>query len=233
MSGLDYNKSFLQQSILIVEDDPVILGFMEEMLDIYFKKVYTAKDGFEALKVFNDNNLDLILCDIKMPNLNGIETIKRIRKDNYNIPVIILSGFYDNEILLEVLNLNILGYTIKPILSDDIKEILKKLYLYQNNNIEVDIKKIDENIFFDKKNCQLFIDKEIISLTKKEVQFVELLLNKRGSVVSYDIIEQTIWFENNEIMSSSSLRTLVKNVRKKLSKNDLIENISKVGYKIV
>lgn len=233
MSGLDYNKSFLQQSILIVEDDPVILGFMEEMFDIYFKKVYTAKDGFEALKVFNDNNLDLILCDIKMPNLNGIETIKRIRKDNYNIPVIVLSGFYDNEILLEVLNLNILGYTIKPVLSDDIKQILKKLYLYQNNNIEVDIKKIDENIFFDKKNCQLFIDKEIISLTKKEMQFVELLLNKRGSVVSYDLIEQTIWFENNEIMSSSSLRTLVKNVRKKLSKNDLIENISKVGYKIV
>jgi len=233
MSSLDYNKSFLQQNILIVEDDPVVLGFMEEMFDIYFKKVYTAKDGFEALKIFNDNNLDLILCDIKMPNLNGIETIKRIRKDNYNIPVIILSGFYDNEILLEVLNLNILGYSIKPVLGDDIKQILEKLYLYQNNNIEVDIKKIDENIFFDKKNCQLFINKEVINLTKKEMQFIELLLNTRGSVVSYDTIEQTIWFDNNEIMSSSSLRTLVKNVRKKLSKNDLIENISKVGYKMV
>lgn len=234
MNDIKSYESFQNQNILIVEDDPDILELMNEIFEEYFSQVFLATNGLEALAIFKNEVIDVIVCDIKMPKMDGIETVKRIREINYSIPIIFLSALTDNDLLLKASNLNIQGYVLKPVSIDEILKILEKLKKYQyKSEIVIDFVKLDEDILLDCNNYQLLMNKQIVLLTPKEFNFLKLLLEKRGTVVPYHLIEQVIWYENNEVMSSTSLRTLVKNIRKKLVKENIVQNISKVGYKIV
>lgn len=234
MKSRDLTDTLYDQSILIVEDDPLSLEVMKEILEDYFQDIYTAGDGLEALEVFEKNSIDVILCDINMPRMDGLETIKNIRKSNYTVPIIIISALSDRDLLLKASNLNIQGYVLKPVAFDQMMEILNKVVLHQNQGKEsIELIQLDDLILLDTINYKILANNNAVTLTKKEMQFLELLLEKKGSVVPYELIEQVIWYDNGEAMSSSSLRTLVKNVRKKLVKEDIIHNISKVGYKIL
>lgn len=227
------NNSFKNQKILLVEDDLLALEVMKEFFENYFLNVYTAKDGLQAIETFNKNDIDVVICDIKIPYINGLDVIKKIREENYIVPIIITSAFSDKDMLLKASNLNIQGYIMKPIELNDIKDILNRIFLHQNEgNDKEDMIKLNDEFYLDRINHQLINNDEKIQLRKKESQLLELLLDKRGSVVTYEIIEQIIWYDNDEVMSSATLRTIVKNLRKKLQNNNMIQNISKIGYKI-
>ena len=113
---------------------------------------------------------------------------------------------------------------------DDVQNIKNKIFHHQNyefmnKNIEINF-----STSLNLQNNQIIIEGKIIKLTIKETEFLKLLIKKKGSIVSYEIIDKVVWGEEN-IMSSTSLRTLVKNIRKKLS-CEIIENIPKMGYRI-
>lgn len=222
--------NFSKQNILIIEDDIETLEIMVELFESTFSNVYTSTNGYEAIEIFEKNLIDVILCDINIPKLNGLDTISKIRELDYSIPIIIISACSDTQTLLKASNCNIQGYILKPIMFDDVQNIKNKIFHHQNyefmnKNIEINF-----STSLNLQNNQIIIEGKIIKLTIKETEFLKLLIKKKGSIVSYEIIDQVVWGEEN-VMSSTSLRTLVKNIRKKLS-CEIIENIPKMGYRI-
>ena len=222
--------NFSKQNILIIEDDIETLEIMVELFESTFSNVYTSTNGYEAIEIFEKNLIDVILCDINIPKLNGLDTISKIRELDYSIPIIIISACSDTQTLLKASNCNIQGYILKPIMFDDVQNIKNKIFHHQNyefmnKNIEINF-----STSLNLQNNQIIIEGKIIKLTIKETEFLKLLIKKKGSIVSYEIIGKVVWGEEN-IMSSTSLRTLVKNIRKKLS-CEIIENIPKMGYRI-
>lgn len=224
--------NFLKQNILIIEDDLETLEIMIEIFESIFSNVYSAVNGYEAINFFQNYRIDVILCDINIPKLNGLAVIDKIREMNYSVPIIIISAYSDKETLLKALNSSIQGYIIKPITTDKVKNILEKIYYHQNHEFINNKIKLNDSISLELLNSQIIINNEIIKLTNKEKIFLKLLFDKKGSVVTYESIEQIVWDDEDRIMTGMSLRTLVKNIRKKLSYN-LLRNVPKVGYRLM
>lgn len=120
------NGNFLKTiTILIVEDQKNDLQILLLTLKKYFKNIIVANNGLEALKIYKENKeIDIIISDIEMPKMNGIELLKSIRYSDLYIPFIIVSGKIDSEVLMEAINQNVSSYILKPI---DIKTLLEKI----------------------------------------------------------------------------------------------------------
>lgn len=214
--------------VLVVEDDEVARENSIEFLEEYFFHIYSAKDAFEAHKIYKQIKPEIIITDIQMPRLNGLEFIREIRKKDKKVQVIVLSAFCDKEYLFKAIELSLVKYLVKPI---DDKEFEKALELCIEfiKNDSSNIINLGEAYIFDMYNKTLVLNGEIIKLRTKELALLELLLKHKNRYVSYEEIEQSIWYDS--VMTKDALKTLVKNLKVKLPKNS-IENLSGTGYKI-
>ncbi len=118
--------------VLIVEDEQKLANLIRSSIKDLFFKVITAKDGIEGLKKFNSFKPDIIISDILMPNLNGLEMCKAI-KEQTNIPIVILSAHSQKEMLLQAIDIGISKYFIKPFDIESFIEYLKELSSKINN----------------------------------------------------------------------------------------------------
>ncbi|SHO80835.1 Signal transduction histidine kinase [hydrothermal vent metagenome] len=112
-------------TILIVEDND---GIREELvfnIGYWFKNVIEARDGVDGLEKFKENKIDIILSDIKMPNMSGLEMVEKIREVDIEVPIIFQTAFSDNDFLLKAINMSVQGYVIKPINIDKLEEVLE------------------------------------------------------------------------------------------------------------
>lgn len=219
-------------SILYVEDDYETREEMTKILLEVSNNITVAKSGVEALEFYYNNKPQIIISDIAMPNLNGIEFIKRVREDNLQVPIILLTAHADVDYLLPAANLNIQSYIVKPINIRKLKEVLFNAVeiLNMSSNIYV---KITHSLKYDKTNSEILsLDNKKIKLNRKEKNLIDLLLANQNRVVTYSEIEQHVWMQYDEVMTSMALRTVVKNLRKKIS-TDFIKNISGQGYKLI
>ncbi|KAB7885065.1 response regulator [Poseidonibacter ostreae] len=132
--------------ILYVEDDAVIRTELSQLLSNFFEKVYTAEDGKEGLEIYlhNQDNIDIILSDINMPKLSGIDMVKAIRGVDPKVLIIFATAHSDNEFLAEAIKLKIHEYIIKPIdirqllsLMNDIAAVLYQDFLIEQKNKEL------------------------------------------------------------------------------------------------
>ena len=180
--------NFSKQTILIIEDDLETLEIMIEIFESEFAIVYSAINGCNAIEIFKNNKVDVILCDINIPKLNGLDTITTIRKINYSIPIIIISAYSDSETLLKASNSNIQGYFTKPLTSDKVENILDRVHHHQNNEIVIKNIQLSPSTILDLQNSKVSIDDEIREFTSKEMELIKLLIHKKGSIVSYKTI---------------------------------------------
>lgn len=195
-------------------------------LAYYLKEVLEARDGEEALDIYYEQRPDIILTDLRMPRKDGLDMVKEIRKNDKKTPILMITAHTDKEYLLSAIELKIEKYLIKPIA---LNELLSGLRLCVG---EIES---GRSLFLECKNCKFdFKNRRILheggketELTHKESDFLELLLRKKGMIVSYEEIELNVWKE--EFMSIAALRTLVKSLRKKLP-NSSIKNHSQTGY---
>lgn len=103
-------------SVLYVEDDIEILTETTKILEKIFKQVETARDGSEGLMMFSQDRFDLVITDIEMPELNGLEMSKKIKEIDPQIPIIVISAYSNSSYLIEAINISINYYVLKPIL---------------------------------------------------------------------------------------------------------------------
>ena len=132
---------------LYVEDDKHIRTELSALLSNFFGKVYTAADGAEGLKIFleNSDDIDVIISDINMPKLTGIEMLKKIRKIDSSLPVVFATAYSDNEFLSDAIKLKVHDYIIKPIdirnllaVMNDLANILYQDFLIEQQNAELE-----------------------------------------------------------------------------------------------
>lgn len=214
--------------LLYVEDEESIRKYAMSYFNRLFNKTYEAKNIQEAFKIYKTEKPQIVITDIKLEDNTGIELLKKIRAIDKNCQLVVLSAFLDTRYLLDAIELNLVKYLSKPINHASLYPVL--LQCLSNLN-EFKIKKIkfSNTCYYDLTNKTLINNKEIVKLTKNELDFLELLCTNQSRIVSYQEIENIIWYDSG--MSENALRVLVKKLRKKLPLNTL-ENIAKIGYKI-
>ena len=117
-------------TILYAEDDLVIQKQTAGILEGIVKKVHLANCGKKALEIYNKNKIDIIITDITMPNMSGIEFSKHVRKDNSEIPIIVISAHNDSDILIEAIELGISRFLLKPL---NISELVQVVTEFSEN----------------------------------------------------------------------------------------------------
>lgn len=122
MSNID-KKLLKRLNVLYVEDDSSVRNELVSLLSNFFKNVFSAEDGKKGLEIYNEKkeSIDVIIADINMPNLSGIDMVKKIRETNKDISVIFATAYSDNDFLNEAIKLKVFEYIIKPI---DIRKLM-------------------------------------------------------------------------------------------------------------
>jgi len=215
-------------SILYVEDEPLIRKNAVEYLSRYCHKVYEAGDGLEGLEMYNTHKPDLIISDIKMPKLGGLDFSQKIRATDKQTPIIIATAHTETEYLLKAVELQLIKYIVKPITSDKLNEALSMACQVLEIGNQHSIR-LNPNTLYDVLNKTLVINSLIIKLTHNEQLLFHLLATNHQRAITYKEIENLIWAY--EGMSMDALRSLMRGLRKKLQ-GDFIENISGVGYRL-
>lgn len=230
LSSKELSKLLKELTILYVEDDKDTRDNIYDTLKIFCNNIATASNGQEALELFNKNNIQIVITDIEMPIKDGISLVTDIRKNDIKTPIIMLTAHTSNEYLLPCVNLNIQAYIQKPINYTKLKESFYKVITYLNLTSKIYIH-INNEISYDKINGTIINKAYEIKLNKKEKELMDILTENKNKLITYNQIEKSVWENNNDSMSSSALRTLIKNLRKKIG-NEYIENISGLGYKL-
>lgn len=211
--------------ILIVEDEKRLAQLLKEAISDYFFSVVIAKDGNEGFKKFKIFKPDIIITDIMMPLCDGLDMTIKIKELDSVIPIIILSAHSDKEKLLKAIDVGISKYFIKPFDPEDLIEYINKIAPNLHKQKQVQLK---DNFIFDNNSTSLYKDNRLIPLTKREKEFLYLLIKNKNTIVSNQYIKEMLW---NEEVNDERLRTFIKRLRLKTSKS-IVENISAQGYLI-
>ncbi|ABS43223.1 DNA-binding response regulator [Campylobacter jejuni subsp. doylei 269.97] len=213
--------------ILVVEDAIKTRESLINVLSERFSKVIGAQNGDEGLKKFKKFKPDLVITDIAMPIMDGLDMAREIKEISDDVPIVVLSTYSEKERLLRSIDIGIDKYLIKPV---DIEELFKVLDCLVGEKIEANmLVKISEEYQFNKTKRTLIHNGQEIVLTKKELAFISLLLKQPGVLVLHEDIKKNVWI--GEHVSDTAVRTFIKRVRDKVGE-DFIKNVPSLGYKI-
>lgn len=218
-------------SILYAEDDEQVRKNYVLYLENYFEEIYQAKDGKEALSIYKDKKPDVLLLDITMPEVNGLDVAKTVRNTDQETPIIVLSAHSNKEFLFDAIKLSLVDYLIKPINRNEFKSVMVKTLdnLSSNEGPSEDDKVfVSRTCYWDKSKRLFFYRNKIVDLTKNERILFELLLNHKNEIVEPSQISGYVW-DNESKINDASIRNLVKRLRKKLPV-DIIQSIYGSGY---
>ncbi|PLY07676.1 MAG: DNA-binding response regulator [Arcobacter sp.] len=208
--------------ILCVEDEDGIRKVIVDTLKYYFDDVYEARDGNEAYEIYKDYNPKIILSDIQMKNCDGIEFVKKVRKNDFHTTIIMLTAHSNEEYLIDLINLNINYFILKPL---NLKKLNDALLKYLEKKLEPIL--LCEGLVLDLEKRELHFKEETISLRKREKEFLQLLHEKNGAILTYNEIEEELWIDKE--MTTHALKSFIKEVRAKLPIN-ILKNVPQEGY---
>lgn len=216
----------MNNNILIVEDEKILAEAVKSILIHNGYKVEIALNGKIALEKTNQNNYDIILMDLMMPIMGGIEALKQMRKSGINTPIILLTAKSQIEDKVEGLDAGANDYLTKPF---DKKELLARIRALLRTNEVKKEKYTIGNIFFDKENFELSNKVTSFKLNTKECEIMEVLVNNQERVITEKELEKKIW--NNDKNASSAVPMYISYLQNKfiaLDANIFINNTN--GY---
>ena len=216
--------------LLICEDEEDILNGLAKGLRKLNYYVDTAMDGEEALSLYFESEYDLIILDLNMPKLDGLEVLKTIREDNAESKVIILSARDTLNDKVLGLDLGANDYLVKPFHFRELEARIRVLLRnnYNTNDDTIRIESQDITLYLSKKQVQK--GGEIISLTPKEYSiFEDLCINKGNLISTGELLEHNIDMNAND--ASTVIKVHIAAIRKKLG-SDVIKTNRGMGYTI-
>lgn len=216
------------KTILLVEDERTIRENISSMLKFFFKDVYVAIDGYDGLDKYEQYLPDIVITDLKMPNMGGFELIEELTKRQSQSYTIIVSAHTDTELLIKAIHDGVDRYLIKPVTEDELFETFEA-YLKKIDKTQPQTIKIDENIFLETDKKSLIVDNIEVHLNKKEFLLLKLLTSNKTKAFSYEEIENVVW--GGQVMSLSAIRSVVRDLRKKVGENYIL-NVSGIGYRL-
>ena len=213
--------------ILLLEDDLILNEILEEHLTNQKLQVITTFTSNEAIKYLYSEIFDLLILDVNVPDLNGFELLKELRKNNILTPAIFVTSLNMVEDMQKGFDSGCDDYIKKPF---ELKELdirinnIKRLF-----NIDRQIIKIDEKSYLDLQNLEIILNNERFLISRKESEMLAYLLNNSKKTISIEEFTNNIWSYEDSV-ESSTIRTYIKNLRKILGE-DKILNIRGVGYR--
>lgn len=226
---LEKYKCILRTStVLLAEDDCNLRESFAKVLSLYMGTILKACDGEDAYHLYKHQHPDILITDIKMPKINGLELIKQIRKENAHLPIIVTSAYSDKDFLFESIKLSLIDYVVKPIRESELKRLLEqcaKILEEKGNKIVA----LNSNYAYNYSNKTMLCNNVETSLTNKEVEFLEILLSHKGSLVTRQILEDKLYVY--EEAPPSALKNLVFKLRKKMG-SDIVKTVGNLGYAI-
>ena len=225
--GLKGPFFYANMKILLLEDDLILNEILEEHLTNQKLQVITTFTSNEAIKYLYSETFDLLILDVNVPDLNGFELLKELRKNNILTPAIFVTSLNMVEDMQKGFDSGCDDYIKKPF---ELKELdirinnIKRLF-----NIDRQIIKIDEKSYLDLQNLEIILNNERFLISRKESEILAYLLNNSKKTISIEEFINNIWSYEDSV-ESSTIRTYIKNLRKILGE-DKILNIRGVGYR--
>ena len=213
--------------ILLLEDDVMLGEAITKYIEATGHIVLLTKDGNEALKYIHEENFDLLILDINVPEMDGLTLLETIHNEKIRIPTIFISALVDIEDISRAFDLGCFDYLKKPFhlkeLSIRIDKILQVRQVPQSH------KRLSKLYSFDSDTLTLLFNNEPQILHKRQLQIIELLSQNRSRVVNYDMFREYVW--NDDEIDNATIRAEVNRV-KKILKEDFIINVRSIGYMI-
>lgn len=242
---VDYNEVLSLTKglkVLFVEDDKNFRKETSDVLKNLFYKLDISVDGRDALEkytLYHEKNglfYDIVITDIKMPNMDGIELTKELYKLNPNQPVVIVSTYNEVKYLMDLINIGVDQFIVKPLEFDNVLEVIysiSKNISHQTPNIKEEIIiELNNSYYWDMDKMLLFYNDDIVNLTLRELLLMKLFIKNKNKVSSYDEIFNIIWEDNIYLASVQSLKPIVSRLRKKIPFQK-IESVSGLGYRLL
>lgn len=225
------------KNILIVEDSQEIIDLIKIYLEQEEYFIYVACDGKTAINIFEQEEIHLVILDIMLPELNGYEVIKRIRKRS-NVPVIILSAKNQDTDKILGLNLGADDYLAKPFnpleLVARINAQMRRFYDFGGSKEKQDEKVIIGDLMLDQRECKLYKKNKEIDLTYMEYKLLKLFMTEPGRVFTKAQIFELVW-ENEYYYTDNTVVVYISKLRDKIeddSKNpQRIKTVRGLGYR--
>lgn len=217
------------ERILLVDDSLEFCNFMQEFLETHGFDVITAQEPLEGISLFRKSMVDLVITDLKMGEIDGIQFMSLIQESYPEAKVIILTSSESEEDEFRSLDLNVDEYLKKGTsLKVLLKRIMRVLEKDSEDSTDVLFSK-RENIMIKKRSRQVYKDNELITLTRKEYDLLVLFLQNKNRVLSREVIFRSVWNKESHLVDSRVIATHIKQIRAKLSLMSLY-NIRGVGY---
>jgi len=222
--------------ILLVEDDESILFGLQDILEDNGYQISTASNGIEGLKLATEKSIDLLVLDIMLPGMNGLEICKKIKKEKFELPIIMLTAKSSELDKISGLDYGADDYITKPFSLSEllarIRAIFRRVYpekeslkQYSFGNVKIDFIKM-----------QAFVNDCEIKFTRKEFAILEYLINRAGEVVHRHELLNNIWGYDKS-PSTRTVDTFILEIRKKIEETPSnpkhIVSISGVGYRFI
>ncbi len=207
-SQIDLKNSIINKSsVLYVEDEEILREEISNLLQGFFKKVFTASNGEEALEIYekNSDEIDILLTDVNMPKMNGIELVTKVREKDSNLPIIICTAFNDAEVLLKAIKLGVSDYIIKPIQMITTLKVCNKILTTRNNEllIKKHVKELEDlKSVLEDENFIIETDLE------QKITYVNALTCKASGYTAEELIGQ----KNNILKHPDTSKDFVENL---------------------
>ncbi len=220
--------------ILIVEDDKTILGGLEFCLEKENFGVVTATTGSKALDAINNNQVDLMLLDINLPDFNGIELYKKI-KDKRDIPTIFLTANDLETTVVQTLDMGADDYITKPF---KIRELISRINSVLRRTNKIDTQNVIKirNVSLNLREASVYKNEEKIFLTALEYKILLIMFQNPGRIFTREAILADIWDTAEEYVNDNTLTVYIKRIREKIEDDPanpaIILTVRGLGYKV-
>jgi DNA-binding response OmpR family regulator len=216
--------------ILICEDNEDIRRVLSSCLNLLFENIYEADNGADGYKLYQEYKPKIIVTDIHMPQMDGIEFIKKVRESDEETQVIFLTSYTDVQTLLQATELKLLKYLVKPVMPKQLHAtVLDAVTRIKEKEEQSPKIYLDKDLYWHKECLTMFSGDQRIELTNYENSLINILIKYIDYHVSYEDIYNYVYTDSN--YSKDAISSLIKRVRKKIPSN-IIKSCYKQGYKI-
>jgi two-component system copper resistance phosphate regulon response regulator CusR len=218
--------------LLIVEDEKKTGEYLKKGLTESSFTVDLADNGLDGLHQAMSEEYDLILLDVMLPKLNGWQILQTLRSSDINIPVLMLTARDQVEDRVKGLELGADDYLVKPFAFVELLARIRNILKRNNTSVHNDTSMQVENLQLDLLGRRVYRDNESINLTAKEFSLLELLMQRRGEVLSRSLIASQVWDMNFD-SDTNVIDVAIRRLRNKVDKPfepKLIHTIRGMGY---
>ena len=215
-------------TVLLAEDDSVVRESMVNVLELFAGRTLAVSDGTAAYEAYQNEKPDILILDIEMPGIKGLELAAEIRKEDETTPIFIVTSFNDVAHIRKAIPLKLVDYIIKPVTFDKIQQTLIKCVDYIDK-LGLLLFDIDSHTKYNKLSGELIFENEKVLLGKREKELLDLFIRNNNKLLRKEYLEDVLF---DIECTDTSLKNLVYRLKKKM-KTDVIVNVKEMGYMYV